>query len=1230
MYALSQLIFIDSYSPGKRAAVCLNGNTNLNGGNGVGKTTMLRVLPLFFGAAPGQIVRQSGSNSSFIKYYFPRLTSYIIFEYLREDEKNLVVAFKRDQTLAFRFLKGAYDDALFFNSDDEKAEVIPSTKWATDLKLRGLNPSSSVGIEDYKTIIQSSLAYTGAVDRKRKAVINNLRQQFSFCRRGTAIDNIHLITTAILEREPSIGAIKEVLKSILVHSNQTDEEIPLLTVKSSKLSTWVNDRDAYHAMCECEEEIRHLTILKSKYEQCIESQKKYRSQAIVIKRQLESEITQVESTKELFKLNLSDHQKKIDKEKRIYLDEKNELESKLESLDKQISVLLNKKESYEKGGISEKQSLVKQLPALEQEKKRLENQYNELTEGAKDVESQFSRYQSELESDLQKNLLACERERNSHNEQYQSGMDSLRDKKSDDLNTEEIRYEKESEDLQEALSQLKENRAEVIAEIKNILPPQALLDEQNHIEEKIQTLHCHTELLEKSLNDVALKQQHHAEEKKELCEQAEQQRREKRELEQQLENLKLLKNPSNSNLLAFLRSNHNTWTDTVAKVVPESLLLRTDLSPELTHDETTLYGVKLDLSAIDTPRAADETKLQQELIKTNDEIAQIEEEIKRLERSNQDLIKETKNIEIDFIQSQLALENHKQTIVAQQKELSEIKLKIEQAKNGRKEKLQTGLDQLNKKISAQEHAIIACKGTYKQTKNSIDTKFKQKQNEQKLLLDEKQKDVDNRKLSLQEKYGVETQKLATQKKRALVDRGIDQEYLETLSSQLESVKQNDHLAEKATAMVKEYEHWLESDWSRFDPLKNDHQKNSVALNDLSKQWALQYEKLKEREVKLASELSKVVSKVEQLGDEMVLLSRMLEQYPDQGLDESVDKMDEPFIRVSRLNEKWKDEIDHDKEISADGSKTYNKIRQQINRYRESQPQKFLEKLSAEIVQKEAGFKDEWQFSVEGLGDYMRESHPGHLQLLQADAQTMGQQISDYYEALSLTHKNINSLGKQVSAHAQKVIASFPAISDLSVKVRSNLDQLEFWSALQRFSQSHQAWLTRTQQELPDEEFIERLRLVSRLIDKVGLNVKLIDSFDMSFNVKDQGQIKTARTTKELKDISSNGLSYLILIFIYTALVNMLRGSSKAIIMWPVDELRNFDSDNIGKLMALLKAHDIRVFSAFPDPDAELLKHYENRYLITKGRRLEEYRDSPGNTFDQINNILDEMAGQSKC
>ncbi|PWQ99531.1 ATP-binding protein [Leucothrix arctica] len=290
MFRLTKLVFIDSYSTGKRAIVNLQGNTNLNGDNGFGKTTMLRVLPLFFGAAPGQLVRQSGTNKSFVDYYLPRSTSYIIFEYERESEKNLVVIFRGDNALRFCFMKQPYDDKFFFSETHEKSNVIAASDWFRTMKLDGYDPSQRFGVADYKSIIQSGLNFTETSDRKRKAIINEHRVLYSFCRRGTSIQNIDLITTAILEREPSIDAIKEILSNILTQNSMAGfEEIPKLTIKSSKLTEWINDRDSYQAMSQCEPDIAELVRLKYQYDDCISRQRTLRSQAKMTFNSLEKE-----------------------------------------------------------------------------------------------------------------------------------------------------------------------------------------------------------------------------------------------------------------------------------------------------------------------------------------------------------------------------------------------------------------------------------------------------------------------------------------------------------------------------------------------------------------------------------------------------------------------------------------------------------------------------------------------------------------------------------------------------------------------------------------------------------------------------------------------------------------------------------------------------------------------------------------------------------------------------
>jgi len=59
----------------------LEGGAVLTGRNGRGKTSLLQLLPGFFGENPNRIVGTETNRLNFAGYYLPRLTSYILFEY---------------------------------------------------------------------------------------------------------------------------------------------------------------------------------------------------------------------------------------------------------------------------------------------------------------------------------------------------------------------------------------------------------------------------------------------------------------------------------------------------------------------------------------------------------------------------------------------------------------------------------------------------------------------------------------------------------------------------------------------------------------------------------------------------------------------------------------------------------------------------------------------------------------------------------------------------------------------------------------------------------------------------------------------------------------------------------------------------------------------------------------------------------------------------------------------
>lgn len=77
-FRLKRLILIDSYARGRAVEIDLAGHTSLTGENASGKTTLLRLFPLFFGEAPSKVIATDENNFKFAKHYFPTQASYVI------------------------------------------------------------------------------------------------------------------------------------------------------------------------------------------------------------------------------------------------------------------------------------------------------------------------------------------------------------------------------------------------------------------------------------------------------------------------------------------------------------------------------------------------------------------------------------------------------------------------------------------------------------------------------------------------------------------------------------------------------------------------------------------------------------------------------------------------------------------------------------------------------------------------------------------------------------------------------------------------------------------------------------------------------------------------------------------------------------------------------------------------------------------------------------------------
>ena len=125
-----------------------------------------------------------------------------------------------------------------------------------------------------------------------------------------------------------------------------------------------------------------------------------------------------------------------------------------------------------------------------------------------------------------------------------------------------------------------------------------------------------------------------------------------------------------------------------------------------------------------------------------------------------------------------------------------------------------------------------------------------------------------------------------------------------------------------------------------------------------------------------------------------------------------------------------------------------------------------------------------------------------------------------------------------------------------------------------------------------------------LSDDKGLVADPVDLIDLQVTANIDGDgTKSARHEAALARMSSNGLSYIILVVILIGFVNRVRRKEKVVVPFVVDELKDLSVGNATALLDLLARNNITLVSAFPDVDPDLAPLFHRNYKILPGRTL---------------------------
>jgi hypothetical protein len=1232
---LKRIIAIDNISRNQHIIVNVDGHINLNGENGVGKTVTLRASLLFYGSRPGDIAKQKGDTfEGFSAFYFPRETSYLVYEYERGGETLCVVCTGKNGQVQYQFLDTGFDAQLFVIEDGDKKLITPNNQLRGKVEQKGLYLSRKMGPDVYAEIIQSNKPY-----RNKKGsyeLIRQLRPRYSLPTQGGSIHNVDRVLANIFSSKVSIGHIQSALTDILINDNLIPSRVLRLDSQSNDINEWFDSRDAWLA----------LELRRNDVSQLAESASKHtllhdQLSALLFhcKHLFDTQNVQIDDLTKAINLNRA---KEVDAHNRLYnLKSKNvdvvvNFISELDSLKRKSGELTKIKDGFEIGSDQAKpiealKIMHSNLAAYEQKETNAENLYSQVSKGVENIlafydaqHDQIKAIKAKLESENQiligKDLRLQHKELTENSDLFKrkvKGSMDLRGTKNTALQLKVSRQKERSGNITARLDDVgfsayfRESIATLETEIKAA--------DNEHIEAITEKDVITTDLL--SVKD----------ERSRLIEHNTNLRVSRKNY---IDEQTIIKDRlSNGSLFDYLQENAPEFASTIGKVIKPEILAMKGLDPSFDESSNTIYGLSINLDGIDSTVELNKSELHAKIAALDESIVQIDNEIELNDAEVGRLNGNVRSLEGRLSRLAIELRSVKGYLTEQKKSLEE---EIEKAKievKDRHEKLRVDLTVCNSDLGNINNQLREVASEYE---NKI-ASFSEEEN---VISQEIQKSHANAVTSLDaalsQSLNEQDKAIAALESKKVSDiekKGLSPKRLNEAEESLAIAKKEAKVARLAGERVGRYELFMTTEWVGNQQL-------TVKMETLNQEMeafnlaAAHEESLLEIEHKQTVQLTEQNQEdMTKAMEEKVIASSLVSDLTAMNIEPDPSKSD-LFKALGSHQCKTKFiKVKADYRSNENIGKAYFKTIENTFTHSTGTPSRsFYERMRGELI-KSNSESDLWWACTKELSEYMDSGHHSDAQILRENYCLVAKTIADFSTVIKSAHKSLNTLGKKLTSTTANVVERFEAIGRISIHVSSKLTNLSYFSALEDFSASHEQWFTLHSHELPDDALINKLTNIINMIGSNRLEIDVDKSFQFEVRLENKGETKTARTDDEIEALSSTGLSYLIITAIYIGLINLLRTDAKIHLHFCVDEIGKLSKINTGKLIGLFSEHNITMISALPDSTADLLQYYPYAYeIIETGSHSRVYKlygdDSRVTPEDKVRKLLKQsLAGE---
>ncbi len=1188
-FKLLRLILLDSYSPGGEVIINLADGAILTGENGSGKTSLLRIIPIFYGENPGRTIV---GTDSFTDFYFQRSTSYVIFEYQRRDVTCLSVLYAGDSDLyAYRFIRSAYSLSLF-TAEDLKT-LIKSVDLKKHLKTLGVNHTRELALSEYRAIIQGH-----AISGKDMVFQRQLVADYSFTSSGSRLDHIEKIVSGMFQRKANFDDFLRMVVSYI-----SDHTTPIsISGDRKKIDTWPEHFSAYQ---EVMQHVGRMAEIES-----IDAKLKANDHELCC---LHSKFQVLLHHYEVLETSLFEKQTviadKMTVEENYYRDKTSEIQVKeskagvdAEQYERLVNQLDQEEQSYRKDNIEEKATLVEKIDELKAESKFLADRKEKLL----GEQGRIDQYYENLRLEVEKSYLTQERKNISQKDAIREKYKPLFQKNLNDQQAEEQNVHKEFNDR---LAELRENQAgarEQLAHWKAVVsnPPASPLAVKA-LEEKQAERNELQQTWQKMEEKRGLLESHKKQAMRSYDEQdniANNYRRQINDLILVIDGLLNHANPDKNSLLHFLRESRPDWNVDIAKVIREDLLSRNDLSPSITEDSAhTLYGLSFDLTRIDSSLFADESRLQEQIADKQKSLEDLRKHLKIAEDALTERNDHRKAAETALADHVALIEKSRAKDRVLFAEIDAARRLVNESKQRSKIEAESKANEAQRQIKLLEEQINVLQTTLKTALRICSEKFgvvrQGLENQQSADLKIIEKQLKN----AGENKDKQLHDLEIERKNALSSKGIDIEILQGIEKKIKEIQAQIANANDLIESVAHWRRWLETAWphrpqyaANVSLLRQQEQEYRVARAELARALA-ERQKVHQEEIK---SLNHQMSEANAIRRDVHAKIGRFESYPADSTTLSLPY--DPSWTPAGLFLQANELLTQKKISMSDLNERVRVIKLSFRRGSGSPTEQYFDSIQATI--KEDNDPRMW---VEPFRQWFNDKHKEYQRILLVDAQSHFRQIQKFYSEVTSFQRDVQQFNRDIKRALDQTIV-FDRISRVSIEFLSTIDRLKYWKTIQEFIENHRTWVNSISQGMPPDTFADGIkRLMEHWEVREGIRAERRNLIDVRGEAIENGKLKIFVNAKDLETLSSNGLSYLILCTIFVAFIRKIRGDANVQITWAVDELLDLDIRNIGTLLKMLQKNGIVLVSACPDADMDVLLHFKKRYKVMRNENIPE-------------------------